>query len=102
MSYGDVQLSYGDVRIRHYWRLTRGAQADVMADETRATPPTTTTHCPIRQRLRLGRALARRWPTALALALTAGLIVGDSAADGGDAVTGYAEVLPLLPLLYVV
>ncbi|WP_406443536.1 hypothetical protein OHB14_31760 [Streptomyces sp. NBC_01613] len=73
-----------------------------MTDESRATTPPTA-HCCSRQRFRRGRALARRWPTALALALTGALIVGDSAADGGgDAVRGYAEALPLLPLLYVV
>ncbi|MFF4257491.1 hypothetical protein ACFY1L_40530 [Streptomyces sp. NPDC001663] len=65
-----------------------------MADESRLTPPTTT---------HWTRALTRRWPTVLALALTGALIASGSGADGGDdAVTGYAETLPLLPLLYVV
>lgn len=48
------------------------------------------------------RALLRRWPTAFALALTVpGLVLGASE-DLADAVQGYGEFLPLLPLLYVV
>jgi hypothetical protein len=51
---------------------------------------------------RPGRALLRRWPTALALALTVpGLVLGGSEEAAG-AVRGYGEFLPLLPLLYVV
>lgn len=53
------------------------------------------------------RALSRRWPTMLALALTVpGLVLGASAdpapAESAATVDGYAEFLPLLPLLYVV
>ncbi|MBD9728129.1 hypothetical protein PV755_33925 [Streptomyces caniscabiei] len=53
------------------------------------------------------RALSRRWPTVLALALTVpGLVLGASAdpgpAESAATVNGYAEFLPLLPLLYVV
>ncbi|WP_086783613.1 hypothetical protein [Streptomyces caniscabiei] len=53
------------------------------------------------------RALSRRWPTVLALALTVpGLVLGASAdpgpAESAATVDGYAEFLPLLPLLYVV
>ncbi|MFF9037806.1 hypothetical protein ACF090_20320 [Streptomyces sp. NPDC014892] len=53
------------------------------------------------------RALARRWPTVLALALTVpGLILSASAeptpAESAATVDAYAEFLPLLPLLYVV
>jgi hypothetical protein len=46
--------------------------------------------------------LVRRWPTALALLLAAGVIAAGSGDDLGDAVSGYADALPLLPLLYVV
>jgi hypothetical protein len=45
------------------------------------------------------RALGRRWPTALALAMSA------ATWDGGgsdDSVTGLGEALPLLPLLYLI
>lgn len=53
------------------------------------------------------RALSRRWPTVLALALTVpGLVLGASAdpgpAESAATVDGYAGFLPLLPLLYVV
>ncbi|MEV6377954.1 hypothetical protein AB0M31_00865 [Streptomyces sp. NPDC051773] len=53
------------------------------------------------------RALLRRWPTVLALALTVpGLVLGASAdpgpAESAATVDGYAGFLPLLPLLYVV
>ena len=47
------------------------------------------------------RALLHRWPTALALALMIALFGSDSG-DLNDTVTGYGELLPLLPLLYVV
>jgi hypothetical protein len=51
---------------------------------------------------RPARALVRRWPTVFALALTApGLVLGPSG-DLSDTVDGYADFLPLLPLLYVV
>ncbi|MPY62965.1 hypothetical protein FNH08_39175 [Streptomyces spongiae] len=46
-------------------------------------------------------ALTHRWPTALALALMIALFGSDSG-DLNDAVAGYGEFLPLLPLLYVV
>ncbi|BBC32220.1 hypothetical protein SGFS_035140 [Streptomyces graminofaciens] len=52
------------------------------------------------------RALLRRWPTALALALTLpGLITGivsEGSGTAGDAVGVHGEILPLLPLLYVI
>ncbi|MEE1760814.1 MULTISPECIES: DUF6010 family protein [unclassified Streptomyces] len=53
------------------------------------------------------RALSRRWPTVLALALTVpGLALGASAdptpAESAATVDAYAEFLPLLPLLYVI
>ncbi|MFF7391242.1 hypothetical protein ACFZAE_22705 [Streptomyces scabiei] len=54
------------------------------------------------------RALSRRWPTMLALALTVpGLVLGASADPPGPAesaatIDAHAELLPLLPLLYVV
>ncbi|MDX2828373.1 hypothetical protein PV416_46855 [Streptomyces ipomoeae] len=48
------------------------------------------------------RALLRRWPTVLGLALTVpGLVLG-TAGELADTVDGYGEFLPLLPLLYVV
>jgi hypothetical protein len=47
-------------------------------------------------------ALARRWPTALGVVVfLAAVALGGS--DGtADAVSGYAEFLPLLPLLYLI
>ncbi|UUU30349.1 hypothetical protein JIX56_10800 [Streptomyces sp. CA-210063] len=51
---------------------------------------------------RPAQALLRRWPTAFALALTVpGLVLGTSD-DPADSVHGYADFLPILPLLYVV
>jgi hypothetical protein len=49
--------------------------------------------------LRIAAALARRWPTALAIGLWA-LSLGGG--DSDDAVGSFSEVLLLLPLLYLV
>jgi hypothetical protein len=46
-------------------------------------------------------ALTRRWPTALAAALMIALF-GSGSGDPAGAIAGYGELLPLLPLLYVV
>lgn len=45
---------------------------------------------------------ARRWPTALALTVWAAQAAASTSDTLDDSVTGFAEILPLLPLLYVV
>ncbi|MEV7000937.1 hypothetical protein AB0N62_25070 [Streptomyces sp. NPDC093982] len=47
-------------------------------------------------------ALRRRWPTALAAAVVALNVVASGSQDVADAVGGFAETLPLLPLIYLV
>ncbi|WP_031487183.1 hypothetical protein [Streptomyces bicolor] len=46
--------------------------------------------------------LKRRWPTALAVAFVALTTLASGSQDLADAVGGFAETLPLLPLIYVV
>ncbi|MFE9017362.1 hypothetical protein ACFYNL_02095 [Streptomyces sp. NPDC007808] len=46
--------------------------------------------------------LRRRWPTALALALAALNVLASGSEDLTDAVDGFGETLPLLPLIYLV
>ncbi|WP_407562947.1 hypothetical protein [Streptomyces sp. 184] len=53
-------------------------------------------------RPRPARALLRRWPTALALALTVPGLVAGGDGDPAGAVDAFGEALPLLPLLYLV
>lgn len=48
------------------------------------------------------RALLRRWPTALALALTLPGLFSGGDGDPRGAVDAFGEALPLLPLLYLV
>ncbi|MEO3764849.1 hypothetical protein [Streptomyces sp. B8F3] len=48
------------------------------------------------------RALLRRWPTALALALTVPGLFSGGDGDPGGAVDAFGEALPLLPLLYLI
>ncbi|MGC4959621.1 hypothetical protein ACLQ2P_41035 [Actinomadura citrea] len=48
-----------------------------------------------------GRALLRRWPTAVALAAAA-LIVGGGLGDLDEAVSGFGELMLLLPLEYLI
>ncbi|MEV0172147.1 hypothetical protein AB0I00_13635 [Streptomyces sp. NPDC050803] len=47
------------------------------------------------------RHLTRRWPTALALAVAALNLAASGSQDVADAVDGFGEVLPLLPLIYL-
>ncbi|WP_181763527.1 hypothetical protein [Streptomyces albidus (ex Kaewkla and Franco 2022)] len=46
--------------------------------------------------------LKRRWPTALAVALATLNVIDSGSQDLADAVGGFGEVLPLLPLIYLV
>ncbi len=46
--------------------------------------------------------LRRRWPTALALAVAALNVLASGSEDVTDAVGGFGETLPLLPLIYLV
>nr|WSY49034.1 hypothetical protein OG999_01990 [Streptomyces sp. NBC_00886] len=46
--------------------------------------------------------LARRWPTALGVAVFVAAVAVGGSGDTADAVSGYAEFLPLLPLLYLI
>ncbi|MEO3797454.1 hypothetical protein ABGB14_45250 [Nonomuraea sp. B10E15] len=55
-----------------------------------------------RTRTHWARFLANRWPTALALAMTALPSSGGGEGTGAGAVGVFAQVLPLLPLLYLV
>ncbi|AZM50302.1 hypothetical protein DMB38_35005 [Streptomyces sp. WAC 06738] len=48
------------------------------------------------------RALLRRWPTALALALTVPGLFSGGDGDPDGAVDAFGEALPLLPLLYLI
>lgn len=48
-----------------------------------------------------GRALMRRWPTAVALA-SAALILGGGLGDLDEAVSGFGELVLLLPLEYLI
>ncbi|MDC0766911.1 hypothetical protein [Streptomyces sp. HD] len=45
--------------------------------------------------------LKRRWPTALALAVVALNVIASGSQDVADAVGGFGEILPLLPLIYL-
>jgi hypothetical protein len=45
--------------------------------------------------------LKRRWPTALAVVVVALNVAASGGQDLADAVGGYGEVLPLLPLIYL-
>ncbi|MFF4270245.1 hypothetical protein [Streptomyces sp. NPDC001536] len=47
-------------------------------------------------------AVTRRWPTCLAVAIWAAQAVAGASDSLADSVKGFGEVLPLLPLLYVV
>ncbi|NUP24558.1 MAG: hypothetical protein HOZ81_52610 [Streptomyces sp.] len=47
-------------------------------------------------------ALKRRWPTALAVAVVALNVIASGSQDVADAVGGFGETLPLLPLIYLV
>lgn len=47
-------------------------------------------------------AVTRRWPTCLAVAIWAAQAVAGASDSLDDSVSGFGEVLPLLPLLYVV
>jgi hypothetical protein len=46
--------------------------------------------------------LRRRWPTGLALAVVALNVLASGSQDVADAVAGFGETLPLLPLIYLV
>lgn len=46
--------------------------------------------------------LKRRWPTALAVAVVALNVTASGSQDVADAVGGFGETLPLLPLIYLV
>ncbi|KUM73526.1 hypothetical protein [Streptomyces curacoi] len=46
--------------------------------------------------------LRRRWPTALAAAVVALNLIGSGSQDVADAVGGFGETLPLLPLIYLI
>lgn len=46
--------------------------------------------------------LRRRWPTGLALAVVALNVLASGSQDVADAVGGFGETLPLLPLIYLV
>ncbi|GAA4059546.1 hypothetical protein [Streptomyces shaanxiensis] len=46
--------------------------------------------------------LKRRWPTVLAVAVVALNVLASGSQDVADAVGGFAETLPLLPLIYLV
>ncbi|SDP34649.1 hypothetical protein SAMN04487981_120149 [Streptomyces sp. cf386] len=46
--------------------------------------------------------LKRRWPTVLAIAVVAVNVLASGSQDVADAVGGFAETLPLLPLIYLV
>ncbi|MFE0250708.1 hypothetical protein [Streptomyces sp. NPDC059010] len=46
--------------------------------------------------------LRRRWPTALAVAVVALNVIASGSQDVADAVGGFGETLPLLPLIYLV
>lgn len=46
--------------------------------------------------------LRRRWPTALALVVVALNVLASGSQDVADAVGGFGETLPLLPLIYLV
>jgi hypothetical protein len=48
------------------------------------------------------RAVSRRWPTCLAVAIWAAQAAAGASDTLDESVTGFGEVLPLLPLLYVV
>jgi hypothetical protein len=48
------------------------------------------------------RSLTRRWPTHLAVAIWAAQAAASASDTLDESVEGFAEVLPLLPLLYVV
>ncbi|MEY9989320.1 hypothetical protein ABIE67_001352 [Streptomyces sp. V4I8] len=57
----------------------------------------TTTHRP-----HPAAILKRRWPTALAVAVVALNVAASGSQDVADAVGGFGETLPLLPLIYLV
>ncbi|MGW1887116.1 hypothetical protein [Streptomyces sp. NPDC001970] len=73
-----------------------------MTAKTHATTPVTTTGAACARRSP-AQVLMRRWPTALALALTVpDLAIGDGSRDTSGAVAAFGEALPLLPLLYLI
>lgn len=57
---------------------------------------------PTALRPRPAALLKRRWPTALAVAVVALNVIASGSQDVADAVGGFAETLPLLPLIYLV
>lgn len=57
---------------------------------------------PAAHRPRPAVMLKRRWPTALAAAIVALNVIASGAQDVADAVGGFGETLPLLPLIYLV
>ncbi|MGN9758753.1 hypothetical protein [Streptomyces sp. SD31] len=50
----------------------------------------------------LAAVLKRRWPTALAVAVVILNVIASGSEDVADAVGGFGETLPLLPLIYLV
>lgn len=75
-----------------------------MPEQTPAATPTTqsgTASGAAPARHHWARSLPRRWPTALAVALMIALF-GSGSGDPNETIAGYGELLPLLPLLYVV
>ncbi|MGI5373465.1 hypothetical protein ACQEV2_04260 [Streptomyces sp. CA-251387] len=57
---------------------------------------------PIADRSHPATLLKRRWPTALAVAVVALNVIASGSQDVADAVGGFGETLPLLPLIYLV
>lgn len=76
-------MSYDDVRARHYCRFPAPATLNGMTHINTAP-------------------LTRRWPTFAALALWAAQAAASASDTLADSVEGFGQVLPLLPLLYVV
>ncbi|MFF5496242.1 hypothetical protein [Streptomyces aquilus] len=76
-------MSYDDVRARHYCRFPAAATLNGMTHINTAP-------------------LTRRWPTFAALALWAAQAAASASDTVADSVEGFGQVLPLLPLLYVV
>lgn len=68
---------------------TRTTAPDTRADRPEETGPR-----------RAGRFLLARWPTAVAL-LCAAFLGGGGGGGAADAAYGYADILPLLPLIYL-
>ncbi|MFC8350249.1 hypothetical protein [Streptomyces sp. NPDC057280] len=76
-------MSYDDVRSRHYCRFPPAATLNAMTHINTAP-------------------LTRRWPTLAAIAIFAAQAAASASDTVADSVEGFGQVLPLLPLLYVV